>query len=642
MKISHGTFFLNRGTFAMLMLAVSLAGVAQTNPTSPAFSIKVDASDAARKLFHARETLPVKNGENIFYYPKWIPGEHGPTGPAVDFAGLKFFANGQEIRWRRDSIDVFTFHVDVPQGVTSLDVTMDFLSPAPEQGFSSGASATDQMCVVSWNQALLYPKGFTSDELTFKASLKLPPGWKFGTSLAVASQSGEQIEFAPTSLTLLIDSPVIAGAHLRIVPLATQLPVLHEMDIAADSEAALQMPDGVRVHYDNLVVEAWALFGAHHYRNYHFLYSLSDHVAHFGLEHHESDDSRVEERSLVDEKLRTAAASLLPHEYVHSWNGKYRRPDGLATPEYQTPMQGDLLWVYEGLTEYLGLVLTARSELWTPEQFRDNLAMIAATYSHRPGRTWRDLEDTAVAAQLLYQSSIAWSNWRRGVDYYDESALIWLEADTIIREKTGGKKSMDDFCKVFHGGGDSVPLVKTYDLDEVIGTLNQVAPYDWKTFLNDRIYKIAPTAPLAGVAASGWSLVYTGEESELMRNLEEIRKFVIAEDSVGLNLNADGTVLDTIFGMPAFNAGMGPGMKIIAVNGRRFSPTFFKAALKATKSGGAFELLVENVEYYRTFKLDYHDGERYPHLVRDTSKPDALADIIQPNAKNAMRSPTSK
>ncbi len=641
MNISHPTLFLCRGAFATLLLATSLSTVAQTNPTSPPISITVDASDAARKLFHARESLPVKSGENIFYYPKWIPGEHSPTGPAVDFAGIKFFSNGQEIPWRRDSIDMFAFHVDVPQGATSLDVTMDFLSPALEQGFSSGASATDQMCVVSWNQALLYPKGYTSDELTYKASLKLPTGWKFGTSLAVASQSGEQIEFAPTSLTLLIDSPVIAGAHVRIVPLATQLSVPHEMDLAADSEAALQIPDNTKANYDSLVLEAWALFGAHHYRDYHFLYSLSDHVAHFGLEHHESDDSRVDERSLIDDKLRTASASLLPHEYVHSWNGKYRRPDGLATPAYEKPMQGDLLWVYEGLTEYLGLVLTGRSGLWTPEQFRDNLAMIAATYSHRPGRTWRDLEDTAVAAQLLYQSSMAWNNWRRGVDYYDESALIWLEADTIIREKTGSKKSMDDFCKIFHGGGNSGPVVKTYNLDEVIGTLNHVAPYDWKTFLDDRIYKIAPTAPLAGVTASGWRLVYTDEESELMRSIEELRKLVNAEDSVGLILNADGTVLDAIFGMPAFNAGMGPGMKIIAVNGRRFSPTVFKDALKATKSGGAFELLVENVEYYKTFKLEYHDGEQYPHLVRDTSKPDTLSDIIRPHAKSATRSATS-
>jgi len=388
------------------MPATSLSAVAQTNPTSPAISITVDASDAARRLFHARESLPVKGGENIFYYPKWIPGEHSPSGPVVDFAGIKFFANGQEIPWRRDPIDMFTFYVDVPQGVTSLDVSMDFLSPALEQGFSAGASATDQLCVVSWNQTLLYPKGFTSDELTFKAGLKLPKGWKFGTSLAIASQTEEQIEFAPTSLTLLIDSPVIAGAHFRTVPLATQLSVPHEMDLAADSEAALQIPDNVKANYDRLIFEAWALFGAHHYRDYHFLYSLSDHVAHFGLEHHESDDSRVDERTLIDDKLRTTSASLLPHEYVHSWNGKYRRPDGLATLAYATPMQGDLLWVYEGLTEYLGMILTGRSELWTAEQFRDYLAMVAATYSHRPGRTWRDLEDTAVAAQVLYESPL--------------------------------------------------------------------------------------------------------------------------------------------------------------------------------------------------------------------------------------------
>jgi predicted metalloprotease with PDZ domain len=623
--------------FIALPLVVSATlprqGVAQLTPSTPAISVAIDASQAPRKLFRAKETIPVKSGENIFYYAKWIPGEHGPTGPVVDFAGLKFFAAGKQIAWQRDSIDMYTFRVEVPDGVTSLEVTMDYLSPTAESGFSAAASATDQLCLVSWNWLVLYPKGFSSDDITMQASLKLPAGWKYGTSLKVASESGEEITFAPTSLTLLIDSPVIAGAHLKVVPLAPELQVRHEMDIAADSAAALEFPDSLKAEYDNLVREAWTLFGAHHYRDYHFLYTLSDHTAHFGLEHHESDDSRVPERTMVDGDRRIGAASLLPHEYVHSWNGKYRRPGGLATPEYETPMQGNMLWVYEGLTEYLGLVLTARSGLWTPDQFRDNLAIVAATYSHRPGRTWRPLEDTAVAAQILYGAPSAWSSYRRSVDYYDESALIWLEADTIIRQKTNEQKSMDDFCKIFHGGGDTGPMVKPYTFDDVVNTLNQVAPYDWKTFLNDRIYKVVPNAPLGGIASSGWRVEYTDQQSEMGRLGDSYYKALSAEDSVGLILDEDGVVLDTIFSMAADNAGIAPGMKVIGVNGRKYSKDVFKDALRATKTGGSLELLVENADYFNTFKLDYHDGLRYPHLVRQDGKRDVLADIIKPHAK---------
>jgi len=631
------------GATVVLLCALASSLPAQTHPTTtPPITIAVDASNAPGKIFHAIEVLPVQPGENIFYYPKWIPGEHGPTGPVVDFAGMKFLAAGKEIPWLRDSVEMYAFHVDVPAGVNSLEVRMDYLSPALEYGFSSGASATDQMCVVSWNQLLLYPKGFTSDQLTYQASIKLPSGWKFGTSLAVENEAAGQISFAPTSLTLLVDSPVIAGAHLRVVPLATEVKPVHEMDIAADSEAALQMPDDEKAHYDSLIREAGALFGSRHYRDYHFLLSLSDHVAHFGLEHHESDDSRIGERSLVDDHLRVVSASLLPHEYVHSWNGKYRRPVGLATPDYETPMKGNLLWVYEGLTQYLGLVLTARSQLWTPDQFRDYYAVIGAEYSHRPGRTWRDLEDTAVAAQVLYGASPAWSSWRRGVDFYDESALIWLEADTIIRQKSGGKKSLDDFCKIFHGGGNTPPEVKTYTMEDVVATLNQVQPYDWQAFLDTRIYKIAPDAPLGGITNSGWLVEYTEKESDVQHMFEELFKSLNAADSVGLVLEENGTVVDAIMGMAAANAGIGPGMKIVGVNSRKFSPQVFRDALHATKDSVPLELLMENVEFYKTVKLDYHDGERYPHLVRNSGKPDMLADILKPQTAQPAAIKTDK
>src|SRR5437660_582653 len=372
------------------------------------------------------------------------------------------------------------------------------------------------MAVISWNQVLLYPKGWASDDLTYVATLRLPSGWKFGTPLPIQSQSGEQIQCAPVSLTMLVDSPVITGQFLKIVPLQAEAPPA-EMDIAADSAAALDAPPEVWDHYRNLVAQAARLFGVQHYRDYHFLYTLSDHVAHFGLEHHESDDSRVEERSLVDEGPRKAAASLLPHEYVHSWNGKYRRPADLTTPDYQQPMQDDLLWVYEGLTQYLGEVLTARSGLLTPDQARDTLAITAAELDHVAGRTWRSLQDTADAAPQLYFSPRAWRSWRRSVDFYDEDNLNWLWVDVIIRQQSKGKKSLDDFCRLFHGAPSTPPMVKTYSFDDVVDGLNQVAPYDWRAFWTERLTNHGPGAPLGGIEASGWKVVYDDIPSEMMR-----------------------------------------------------------------------------------------------------------------------------
>jgi predicted metalloprotease with PDZ domain len=415
---------------------------------------------------------------------------------------------------------------------------------------------------------------------------------------------------------------------LKVVKLADD--PLTEMDIAADSAAALAPPQEVWDHYKNLVEQANKLFGAHHYRDYHFLLSVSDHVAHFGLEHHESDDSRIDERGLVDDSARKATASLLPHEYVHSWNGKYRRPADLTTPDYQQPMQDDLLWVYEGLTNYLGTVLTARSGLHTPDQERDDLALTAAMLDHTPGRAWRNLQDTADAAPELYFSPRAWQSWRRSTDFYDEDTLNWLWVDVIIRQQSKGSKSIDDFCRLFHGAPSSGPMVKTYTFDDVVSTLNQVVPYDWRGFWTERLTNHGPGAPLGGIEGSGWKLVYDETQSEMEHGAESNFHFVDGTFSIGLQLREDGTITDTIEGMPAAVAGIGPGMKLIAVNGRQFSPEVLRAALKAGKGGSApLDLLVENTDYYKTYKLDYHGGERYPHLVRDDAKPDLLTEIYQ-------------
>jgi predicted metalloprotease with PDZ domain len=484
------------------------------------------------------------------------------------------------------------------------------------------------MAVISWNQVLLYPKGWKSDDINYTASLKLPQGWKFGTPLPVTNQSGNEIHFATVSLTTLVDSPVITGEFLKVVSLAQD--PLTEMDIAADSAAALEASQEVWDHYKNLVEQANKLFSAHHYRDYHFLLSLSDHVAHFGLEHHESDDSRIGERGLVDEGPRKLAAGLLPHEYVHSWNGKYRRPADLATPDYQVPMQDDLLWVYEGLTNYLGVVLTGRSGLRTPDQERDDLARTAAALDHTPGRQWRNLQDTADAAPQLYFAPEAWHSWRRGVDFYEEDTLNWLWADVIIRQQSKGKKTLDDFCKLFHGARSTPPMVKPYTFDDVVNTLNQVAAYDWRGFWTERLTNHGPGAPLGGIEGSGWKVVYDETPSEMESSAESLHHFIDVAYSIGLDLRDDGGITDTIEGMPAAKAGIGPGMKLVAVNGRKFSVEVLHDALKAGKnSPEPLALLVENTDYYKTYLIDYHGGERYPHLVRDESKPDLLSDILK-------------
>ena len=599
-------------------------------PGAPTITVSVDATDAPRKIFHAHLTIPATPGTLTLYYPKWIPGEHGPTGPIQELAGLRFTGNGQILKWRRDLLDGWTFHVEVPQGVSMVDAAVDYMSPTGREGiYTGGQSATDKMTVISWNTLLLYPEGWTSDELSYEASLRLPEGWKFGTPLPIASQASGEIKFSPASLTTLVDSPIIAGEFLRIVPLAEN--PHQEMDIAADSAAALDAPSDVFDHYKSLTDQAFKLFGARHFRDYHFIYSLSDHVAHFGLEHHESNDSRSAERALVDPELRLLAAGLLSHEYVHSWNGKFRRPADLATPDYEKPMQTDLLWVYEGLTSYLGDVLSARSAIRTPEQLRDSVASIAARLDYTPGRTWRNLQDTADGVPAMQEAPAEWESWRRDLDYYDEDVLNWLWVDTIIRQQSKGKKSMDDFCHLFHGGQSGPPEVKTYTFDDVVNTLNQVAPYDWRGFWTERLVNHGPGAPLGGIEGSGWKLVYDENRSELLRAQEHDGGGVDASYSIGVLLKEDGQIIDTVEGLPAARAGIGPGMKLVAVNGRKFSGEVLRDALKAGKnSSDPLQLLVENTEYYKTYKLDYHSGEKYPHLIRDESKSDMLSDIIKP------------
>ncbi len=606
------------------------AAAPSQSPSGP-IRLMVDATRAPEKILHAQLQIPVSAGPLTLFYPKWIPGEHGPTGPIADLTGLQFYGNGQRIAWRRDLDDMFTFHLTVPDGVSMLEVRLDLVLPAPAEGFSSGASSTAQLDMVSWNQLLLYPGGHHTDDIPFTASLKIPEGWHYGTALPIDNENGGQISFRNASLTTLVDSPVLTGRHFRRIPLTPEGPIQHFLDIAADSDAALNVPPDTIAHYKRLMAETGALYTARHYREYHFLLTLSDKVAHFGLEHHESSDDRVAERTMIDDEDRLLDAGLLPHEMTHSWNGKFRRPQGLATPDYQKPMQGDLLWVYEGLTQYLGEVLTARSGLLTKQQALDVAAETAAALNNTPGRSWRPLQDTADAAQILYGAGNAFESWRRSVDYYPEGFLIWLDADVTIRRLTNGQKSMNDFCHLFHGGPDSAPMVITYTFDGIVNTLNQVVPYDWRKFLRDRLDTYGSGAPLEGITNAGWKLVYDDKPSELTTANEHVRKNIDARFSLGLSLDDKGAIQDVIVNSPSWAVGISPGMTLVAINGRKYSPDILREDLRESKlSGNNLDLLVANGEFYKTHTPNYHDGEKYPHLVRDESKPDVLAEILKP------------
>ncbi len=616
-----------------VILITASAVLAQSQTQFGPIRLEVDATHAPQKYLRAHLQIPVMPGPLVLLYPEWIPGEHMPDGPIIDLVSLKFSADGKTIPWRRDLVDMFAFHLVIPQGVSTLDVNFDFLLSAPAEGYSAGASATAFLDVLSWNQVLLYPQGYPITDITYEPSLRLPEGWKFGTALPVAKKDGDTIDFSPVALDTLVDSPVLAGIYFRAIQLTPGQDPPHEMDIAADSPAALAMTPETQMHFHQLVAETGALFGTRHYRDYHFLLTLSNDVAHFGLEHHESSDDRTRERSLIDDQDRVLFAGLLPHEFVHSWNGKFRRPYDLATPDYHQPMKDDLLWVYEGLTEYLGQVLTSRSGLWTEQQGLDDIARLVAQFEHWPGRNWRSLQDTADSAVFLYNGDMDWENWRRSVDFYEEGELLWLDVDATLRRLTKDQKSMNDFCRMFYAGPSGKPDLKTYTFDDVVAALNQLAPYDWAGFLHSHLDATDAPTPLESVENSGWKLVYDEQPNEMMDLRDGVRKTTDLSLSIGLVLAEDGTAYDVIENSPAFKAGFAPGMRITAVNGKQYSSAELKSAIDAAKSStGPIQVIAANGPQVQTYSIDYHDGMKYPHLVRDESKPDYLGEILHPLA----------
>jgi len=608
-----------------VLLDLSFAISAQT------IQLHVDLTDAPRNIYHAKLRIPVRPGDMSLVFPKWIPGNHRPSGPIGALTGIRMEAGGHPVLWQRDPVEMYEFHVAVPAGVDSLDVSLDAITTEDSAG-GGGPAASDNLLDLNWNAVVLYPKGVRSDDVTFTPSVKLPIGWKFGTALEVTRENGSDVEFSPLSLTTLVDSPLIAGVHFRKIELskASESPV-HVMDLVADSDAALAMSPKDLAAYKKLVAETGALFGARHYRHYDFLYTLSNQVGGHGLEHYESNDSVAAERTLLDPDLDMLQASLVPHEFIHSWNGKCRRPTGLATPNYQEPMIGDLLWVYEGLTDYLGNLLAERSGLLNAEQYRESLAATAAMLDHRTGRTWRPLEDTARSVQTLRMLlTPGWQNWRRSLDYYPEGELIWLEVDSIIRQQTHGQRSLNDFCHRFHGGESGPPRVVPYTFEDVVRALNEVAPHDWAQLLHERVSATSEHAPLGGIERGGWKLVYSDRPNVFTHAAEEKFKFADFTYSLGFSAGEDGKIADVIVGSPAHRAGIGPGMKLVAVNERKWSPPVLHAAIKAAQtSNQSVELLVENAQFFKTYSVDYHDGEKNPHLERVAGQPDVLGDILK-------------
>jgi predicted metalloprotease with PDZ domain len=626
---------------AAAMFMAALATVAQTP-----IRISADLSEGARKIYHAEIDLPVKAGPLTLTTPKWIPGTHRPT-PLVDsITGVVFTANGQTLPWRRDNVDMFEFHLDIPAGVTSLHAHLDLINPGRE---------TTKLAALEWEGLLLYPANIPVKDIAIQPSVTVPTGWGIGSALTpvgvptTASGSaapGITQVFAPTTVEQLEDSPVLTGLNFHEFALAPEISPKHFIDVAADEPEDANLRPATLTELGNLVREADALYKSHHYNQYHLLLTLTDATSGQGLEHGQSSDNGVGEKGFSDDAHQLGNSDLLSHEFTHSWNGKYRRPARLYQPDFATAQQGDLLWVYEGMTQYLGNVLAARSGLKTQQQYREMLALSAANLDSRPGREWRSTEDTAIASSILRGGSPAWSNWKRGQDYYQEGELLWLDADTLIRKLTDDKKSLNDFEAIFLGkGGNTGPLIVPYERPELIADLNQVVPYDWAKFLHERIDLINPRADLAGIEQGGYKLVYEDHPSQSLATMASVsagRGSGLNWQSLGLSLKADGSINDVRVHGPADQAKLYPGQKIYAINGRLFSPDSLKAAIKQAKgSTEPIHLILEQDGLVTLADINSHDGERYPNLVRVEGTKDYLDEITTPLVKVTSAPPST-
>jgi predicted metalloprotease with PDZ domain len=607
----------------------------RAQPTSTSIQIVADLTDAPRKLYHAEVELPVKAGPLTLTTPEWIPGNHRPNGPVENITGLVFTANGETIPWRRDDVNLYSFHLTIPKGVTSLHAHLDCIATSRN---------STKMAVLEWERLLLYPAGVPVKDIAIQPSVTVPSGWGIGTALTPApantapsvSSVSTTMRYAPTTVEQLQDSPVITGQYFKEFPLAPELSPTHYIDVVADEEADANLRPEFIAQLSNLVREARSMYGSRHYNVYHFLLTLSDAAGGEGLEHGQSSDNGVGEKAYSDAAHQIGDADLLAHEFTHSWNGKYRRPARLYQPDFATPQQGDLLWVYEGLTQYLGNVLATRAGLKNQEQYRDLLAISAASLDSRPGREWRSTEDSAISSSILRETTAAWANWRRGQDYYQDGELVWLDADTVLRKLTNDKRSLDDFTRAFLGkGGDTGPEVVPYELPEIVATLNQIAPYDWAKFFHDRIVAVNAHADLQGVERGGYKLVFTDKPNKTETALAGTggRRGPNVWYSLGIRLNADGTITDVRREGPADTAKLTPGQKIIAVNGIVFSADALKSAIRSGKDKPEpIHFILQTNQFITQADIQYHDGERFPALVRVEDAPDYLDEITKPHA----------
>jgi predicted metalloprotease with PDZ domain len=592
--------------------------------------IFVDATDTDRRIFAVSQTLPVdRAGPMTLHYPAWLPGNHAPRGPIEQMAGLTITAAGKPVEWTRDPVDMYAFHLTVPQDVKSLNISFQFLSPTETR--MGRVVVTPDLLNLQWNAVALYPAGYFARQIKAQASLRLPEGWQFGTALETDQVKDGIVQFKPTDFETLVDSPVFAGRYFKRIDLDPGGPVPVRLNMIADRAALLEAsPEQIAAHR-NMVQQAYKLFGSYQYDHYDFLLALSDKMSGIGLEHHRSSENGTSPTYFTDWDKSPVGRDLLPHEFTHSWNGKYRRCSDLWTATFNVPMRNSLLWVYEGQTQYWGNVLAARSGLLSKQQGLESLAMVAAAFDNRKGRNWRNLADTTNDPVIAARKPLSWRSWQRSEDYYSEGQLIWLDVDTLIRERSGDKRSLDDFAKAFFGGKNGSFVPKTYDFAEVVATLNAVEPYDWATFLTKRLEGHEPVAPLDGLARGGYRLVYTAAPTEFFKASEARRKVVDLSYSIGLVLEKDGLVADVAWGGPGFKAGLITGSQIMAVGGVAYDADGLKAAITvATDLAKPVEILIKSGDRYRTVRLDYGGGLRYPRLERDPKTPARLDAIYTP------------
>lgn len=596
--------------------------------------VAVDSTNIAQGIFEVHETIPVVKGAPVtLLYPEWRPGNHSPSGRSrlARVASLQITAEGKPLVWRRDPVNVFAFHVSPPAKATSIEVSFQYLAPP---GTAYGRPETTlRILTLDWDAVTLYPAGYYTRQITVDARLKVPGGWQLATALERSAEQGDEVTFKPTTYETLVDSPVYAGAYVTRVDLDPGASVPVHLDLFADRpELLAATPEELTAHR-NLIQQAYRLFGARHYDHYDFLVSISDSLPPAGVEHHRSSFDGVNANYLTEWTQSASLHALLPHEFVHSWNGKFRRPADLWTPNYNVPMRNSLLWVYEGQTDYWGNVLAARSQMVTRQEALDELAMLAAQYQASPGRDWRPLQDTTDQPIMIYGAPLAWPSWQRGTDYYGVGALIWLDADTLIREQSHGQRSLDDFARQFFGMNDGSYGELTYTFEQLVAVLNRVQPYDWATFLHQRIEAVNAEAPLEGITRGGYRLVFNETPSDLYKGADELRKVTSLTYSAGLTVDKEGEIKDVLWNGPAFKAGLAPGSRIIAVNELAFDVDQFKTAIKSAQhTTEPMTLIVREGERFRVIRLDYHGGLRYPHLERDSSRPDLLEGILAPKS----------